>query len=75
MGKFSDNLLHAIRGRRAAKRAKWPVGFKGMVMWCQYCHVEIARVPTGQELTPAEQQQRVDDHAKRCKRRHLKAVP
>jgi len=72
MGKFADNLMHAIRGRRAAKRVKWPTGFKGMVIWCPLCTMEIARVSRGHSLDAGMQKALVDAHAESCPRAKLR---
>lgn len=74
MGKFAENLVHRIRGRRAAKRVKWPTGFKGTVMWCSACTKEIMRIPSGQTAGIAEQHQAVDAHNLVCARAKLRLV-
>lgn len=68
MGAYSDILRKRIVERRLGKHYKWPTGFKGTVMWCPFCTKEILRIPSGQELSGAEQKIAVDAHNAQCGR-------
>lgn len=64
----------AKMAKRAARKVRFPAGFKGSVLWCPRCYQEIGRFADGAPAPQAEQQQMASDHRAKCMRRKMAAV-